>query len=111
MAATHGRRTKGVSRAKSMSYVLRNISEPIVTPESVLATFDAQNKTIRQIVYDILSSRGPYTSYELVEECAKLGRHTTIGTIRAIINELRKLNLVVKANGGYAIHNWMEIGA
>lgn len=102
MAATHPRRRKSEIRAESSTYDAIPILEVFVNAEL----------TVRQLLYKILSNRGPYTSAELVEVCRKYGRVTTsIDSVRKEIRELKRLGLVIKANGGYAIHNWMDIGA
>jgi hypothetical protein len=113
MAATHPRR-KRASLALSATCgesSLRNTNDPRVNAEFVL-TLDAPSLTARQLIFRILQISGPYTVKELsyIAE-SKYRRKFSAKTIEHVVRELKELNLVVKANGGYAIFNWMEIGA
>lgn len=113
MAATHPRRRKQITRAESATYAesqLGTNNKTRVNAEFVLA-FDAPNLTAIQLVHRILQISGPYTSGELTRMCEeKYGRKYSIQTIETAIRNLKKLGLVVRLNGGYAAHNWDQIG-
>jgi predicted transcriptional regulator len=101
VAATHSRRKKSESRLESETCTSTNFVEVLVNA----------NLTIRQVLYKVLSKKGPFTARELVEELRKSGKLTnSVKTVQHELSELRKLGLVVRVNGGYAIHNWTEIG-
>lgn len=77
----------------------------------MIELFVNANLTVKQLVFKILKNRGPFTNRELAAECRKMGKVTTSEyTVRDATRQLRDMGLVVRANGGWAIHNWQQIG-
>jgi hypothetical protein len=117
MAATHPRRKK-VKPAESATYVKTSLGNTLnltntnrENAELVLA-MEASRLTCRQLVHRILQISGPYTSVELAAITREKYKHPYgQKTISNELRELTKLGVVVRVNGAYAIHNWMEIGA
>jgi len=112
MAATHPRRRKGVSTAESATYTLGNTDTLLVSPSEFVEVLENAKLTIKQLVFKILSRSGPYTVYELTIRCRENGRtDATNAAVKTAVYELKKLGVIVRINGGYAIHNWQSIGA
>ena len=102
MAATHSRRRKSESRLESTSFDPTNFISPLVNA----------GLSVKDNVLIVLKKSGPHTVSEIVRKCQQQGKITTTAyAVRKSLTELYKLGLVVKVNGGYAIYNWMDIGA
>lgn len=116
MASTHPRRRLKPLKS-TVSPIVEIVPKPISrfkrnltpeTPNDVMRSFSYQEKTIKAIVFELLGERGPWTPNELYAAINK-HRQCSRTTIHSVLQELRLLGLAVKANGGWAIHNWKDV--
>lgn len=116
MASTHERRRLKPLKS-TVSPIVEIVPKPIsrfkrnLTPETtkdVLRSFSYQEKTIKAIVFELLTERGPWTPNELYAAINK-HRQCSRTTIHSVLKELRLLGLATRANGGWVVYNWEEI--